>query len=159
MNTPQQQAPNQLVSAVVMISIAAVGLWMYLNYMNATQEAEQKPSSVSQTTTQPKRGGVSIAELSVAELYAAFRANELSFDQTYVGKTVTISGQVDDVKDGLLDQGYIVKFIGEPYGHCELAPDQLDAAANLSKGQTVKMQGVVEKGIVGFSLSDCVIQQ
>lgn len=159
MNAPQQQPANQLVSIVVMFSMAAFGLWMFFNYINAVNEEVQKPNNVSETATRPKRAAVSTENLTVAELNAAFRANELSFDQRYAGKTVTITGQVDDVKDGLFDQGYIVNFIGELNGFCELASDQLDAAAKLSAGQTVKLQGVVEKGIVGFSLSDCAFQQ
>jgi hypothetical protein len=115
------------------------------------------------------RGPVSdanaFASMSGLEAATKYQKNTFAFERGYGGKTLRIKGRVlnitgSDARASIMLEG--VKKDVDQRGwqdsiRCEIKDAAaLDAAAQISKGDTVSVQGVYKKGLLpGVSLEDC----
>jgi hypothetical protein len=92
----------------------------------------------------------SAGAVTATKLYADYKANEISADNTYKGKLVEVSGTVDNIGKDILDKPYISLTTGEIIGsvQCMLDDDAIAEASALAEGTKVTMQGRVN-GLLG----------
>lgn len=135
-----------------MIALGVGGAWMYGNFMKATNEASQVPAkAVDQGYVPTPRNPSQAITINDTALYGAYDDNEARFKQQYVGKTVNVTGTVYSISDNSIwFQSSTI---------CYFTADQTEKVMQLSKGQTLTVQAVVEEAFVGFRLADCVIVQ
>lgn len=148
MNNAQQHPANQLVGLIVLIALGVGGAWMYGNFIKATNEASQAPVAEQGYVPTPRNPSQAV-DISAAALYAAYDDNEVRFKQQYEGKTVNVTGTIYRIFDDSI--------MFDSSTNCYLSPDQVGKLAQFSKGQTIKVQGVVEDAFAGFRIADCVV--
>jgi len=145
-----KQPTNAVGALVVMILFGVGGAWFVGNLMKAANEVIQTPSNPIQQGYQPTPRNPSQAiDVTDEDLYGAYDNNEVSFNQQYVGKTVNVTGTIYKISD---DSIWL-----QSSSICFLSADQTGKLVQLSKGQTVTVQGVVEKAFVGFRIADCSV--
>ena len=100
--------------------------------------------------------------VSLAKLLGDYKANEVRADGTYKGKTIQVSGTVDDVKKDLMGDAYVTVGSGAafeiPQVQCMGGATQEAAFSKLNKGQKVTVQGKVDGLMMNVLLSDCVVK-
>lgn len=98
----------------------------------------------------------------LSTLLGEYKDNEVRSDGKFKDKLIKVSGKVDGVKKGLLDEMYVTVGTGAqfeiPQVQCMLAEDQVGKAASLSKGAVVTVQGRVDGLMMNVILRDCTIQ-
>ena len=114
----------------------------------------EKTQNISTPT--PKKAAAPI-NVSADILTSDYDNNEVAADQKYKNKILIVTGFVSDIsKTG---DHVLVKLIGSSIIYCHLKKGSENAAANLAKGQEVKISGECY-GITlvgGVNLSDCTI--
>ncbi len=102
------------------------------------------------------------ASVELATLLSEYKDNEVRADAAYKGKTVKVTGAVDDIKKDILNNPYITIGTGKqfeiPQIQCSLAKSSVSAAMQLSKGAKVTVVGKVGGLMMNVQLSDCAIQ-
>lgn len=147
-NAPQPA--NKAAAFVIMIVIGVGGAWVVGNLMKAANEVSQAPAKpVEQGYVPTPRNPSQAVDVSASALYAAYDDNEVRFNQQYVGKTVNVTGVVHRIFDDSI--------MFDSSTNCYLAPNQVGKLAQLSKGQTITVQGVVEDALISFRIADCVV--
>lgn len=101
-----------------------------------------------------------VIKVSAQKLFEDYSNNELAADERYKGKTLLVSGTIDGTGDGFGDRPYLTLDSGNMFRsiHARLEPGEANKAAQLQKGQTVKIKCVGESSAFGSpSLSQCKI--
>jgi hypothetical protein len=117
------------------------------------------PASAGKTTTATT---ASVTTVSLSDLLSDYKGNEVRADGKYKGKTIQVTGIVDDVKKDITGDPYVTVGSGAafeiPQVQCTAGSNQTAAFANLNKGQKVTVQGEVDGLMMNVLLSDCVIK-
>lgn len=120
-------------------------------------------SSNSNTTiaSTPKTTAVSAIEVTAEQLYDEYYANQVAADAKYKGKIVKVTGVVSSIGKDILDAPYVVLTSGEVFEwgvQCTFSEADESALAQLSKGQTISIQGKVSSFLVNVLVRDCQIK-
>ena len=91
--------------------------------------------------------------VTATKLYADYKANELSADNTYKGKLVEVSGMVENIGKDILNSPYISLKTGEIIGSVQC---MLDDSA-LAEGTKVTMQGRVSGLMGNVIIKECLL--
>jgi RNA polymerase subunit RPABC4/transcription elongation factor Spt4 len=105
---------------------------------------------------------VKAIEISPAKLYVAYEENEVKADSLYKGKTVRITGVINDIgKDILTDEPYIT-FAGDEYGFTGIQiyfnRAERGKIVNLSKGRTVTIVGKCDGKLINVFIRNSVFE-
>jgi aspartyl/asparaginyl-tRNA synthetase len=99
--------------------------------------------------------------VSAGDLYSEYKANEVAADAQYKGKTVQVTGIVDSIGKDILDTAYVTLTEGGEYEmwgvQCMFAEKYESELAQLSKGQTVTIQGKVEGYLINVLLHESIL--
>ena len=94
--------------------------------------------------------------LTATALYNAYENNEVAADSKYKGKNVLISGTIKNIGKDILDKPYITLggsgFLGV---QCFFEKSNVDQLMSLSKGQRIKVIGVVSGKVINVQVKDC----
>lgn len=111
---------------------------------------------------EPEAPAAPAASVEIGTLLSEYKDNEVRADAAYKGKTIKVTGAVDDIKKDILDNPYITVGTGKqfeiPQVQCSLAKSSVGAAMQLSKGAKVTVVGKVSGLMMNVQISDCVIQ-
>lgn len=122
--------------------------------MIAAQQGKQPDSQAKAATI--------VATVQLGTLLSDYKGNEVRADSNYKGRTIQVSGIVDDVKKDLFGKPYVTIGSGTgfeiPQVQCSAGKNQEAAFANLDKGQKVTVQGEVDGLMMNVLLSGCVIK-
>lgn len=141
---------------------------------NTVSTAPQNP--VQQTTTSQintinnETEGQTVSQeypdaISANKIVREYKRNSLRFYHEYDGKSVTIYGVVDDIKES--NDGGAKVIIGNPNGMfdkilCKVGPSEISEAAQLSKKDEVVASGVIRKRhgiyLLNLELSNCKLK-
>jgi hypothetical protein len=108
----------------------------------------------------PKRSSERVG-VSAADLYKDYKANEVSADDKYKGKTLKMSGTITSINKGIGDSMYLVYSTSNQFEgvQAHLAASQKSKAAGLSKGASVTVECIGDGMIIGSPmLKDCTIE-
>lgn len=113
-------------------------------------------------TAEPAQPEAPPVEVTPAELAKAYEENTVAADDMYKGKTLRISGTIDNIATGLTDEPYLVMKGGNPFQAPQLhfGKDHRSSIAKLKKGQKIvavcKGAGDVIKTPMA---KDCVLEE
>ena len=98
--------------------------------------------------------------LTASQLYNAYENNEVAADNKYKGEIVLISGTIEDIGKDILDKPYITLVTGNILFNvqCYFEKSNEGQFASLSKGQRVKVKGVVDGKFGNVTVEDCIIK-
>ena len=132
---------------VITIQYIIIGIGIYRDLT-----ASDTPAEASDTQA--------LVKVTAQKLYDDYNDNEQAADERYKGKTLLVSGVIDSVGNGFGDRPYLQLQSGSMFRsvHARLEPTEADKAAQLQKGQSVKIKCVGESISFGSpALSQCKI--
>ncbi len=137
-----------LLAIIVVIVIASSG--------GGSGSSGTNSSGSNQANTAPAEQAITVT---ATKLYADYKANEISADNTYKGKLVEVSGTVDNIGKDILDKPYISLKTGEIIGsvQCMLDDDAIAEAGALAEGTKVTMQGRVNGLLGNVLVKNCTL--
>lgn len=94
-------------------------------------------------------------EINASDLYAAYHANEVSADEQYKGKRISITGTIGMIGKDVFDNPYISFRIGYLQGvNCYFSDENNKIISQLSKGQKITIIGTCR----GMTLTDVIVK-
>ncbi len=98
-------------------------------------------------------------KISAKKVYSRLKNNQVDCKNRYDGKTVRITGIVEDIGTNIYGQEYVSFETGDPYSlitvQCFFKNDQMDYVAGLQKGQKITLYGVADVGSMSFKVGNC----
>jgi len=127
---------------------------------NATSSHSVSPSSSGSSSDSASSGSSEPAAISVSasELTSAYNANEVSADDKYKDKVLSVSGTVDSIGKDITDTPYVtLQASGDFLGvQCMFDDQYKGELAKLQKGQHVTLRGTCKGKSLNVLLADCV---
>jgi predicted NBD/HSP70 family sugar kinase len=156
---PQKKGTNPIiivlaiVGGVIVVGFAGCLVCVGAGAGVAAHEAEKEKA-------EKKAAKDDLVKVSAEDLIAAYDKNEVKADNKYKGKWVEVSGIVANVAKDLTDDAYIVVGTGKEFEVIEVQCTFSDkkkakAAADLDKGEKVKVRGFVKGKLMNVQLEDC----
>ena len=100
--------------------------------------------------------------VSASVLISEYEANEVAADQTYKGRTLSVTGKVDHIGKDILDTMYVTLESGQEFGissvQCMFDDQHEGQLARLSKGQTVTVTGRCDGKLGNVLLRGCSLR-
>ena len=94
-------------------------------------------------------------------MYSAYEANEVAADAKYKSKILKVTGVVDSIGKDILDTPYVTLTSGGQYEvwgvQCMFDKKHEPELAQLTKGQTVTVQGKCDGYLINVLMKDCVL--
>jgi hypothetical protein len=113
------------------------------------------------TTPTPTAPAETATPVQIGTLLSEYKDNEVRADGKFKGMLIQVTGKVGNIKKGLMGGMYVIVGTGKTFEHpsvqCDLNQDNAAAAANLSKGQTVTVEGRVNGLMGNVFVKDCDI--
>lgn len=151
---PPKQRPWLLLVLAVVIAIAVI-----VAVVNSSSKKDETPATKTTTsgkTSTPTSPAVDYT-LTVDELCGEYEANEIVAEDKYEGKTLKLTGIVDDVGTELLGRAYIM-LAGPGGGLAQCVMTNESDATSVVKGQTVTLQGRCQGKLGWPILEECVLK-
>lgn len=139
--------------------ISAVLLYCLALGASADQLIVPVSSELSGISTSPSFQSSAIS-ISSRDLYKAYDDNAVAADLKYKGKLLKVTGKVESIDTDIMDEIY-VSLEGDGYFGtvtCYFSDAHASAAAGLSKGSTITIQGTCDGHFIGPNLKDCSIE-
>jgi hypothetical protein len=162
-NTGMSGALNEMIAKQVdpqiekIKPIAALSATKKAEIAKAATEAKVKADASARAAAIE----ASIFKVPVATMLSEYKNNEIRGDTLYKGKTVQITGRVGDTKRDIMNDIYVTVGTGEmfeiPVVQCFFDDKWANAAAQLSKGQSITIRGRVEGLMMNVLVKDCEI--
>lgn len=123
----------------------------------AGQASDDGPNPNAEPTDAIHAGAI---EISAAELFAAYEANEIAADSRYKGKPVKVSGTIEQIVSDTFDDAVVQLQAGGFMEQVHARGLHNEAAARLSKGQRINLLCKGGGEVIGFPLlEDCSIAE
>jgi hypothetical protein len=120
----------------------------------------RRPSAAPDQPAQPQQRAQA-TPVNINTLLAEYKGNEVKGDNDFKGKTIQVTGKVGQIKKDIMGHMYVTVGTGKqfeiPEVQCTLNENNAGAAMNLSKGQTVTVQGEVSGLMMNVLINDCDI--
>ncbi len=147
------------------VVLGGLGAMIFLYWLGGKSEHEKSPDATGEPVAAEALAAeappTETLDVSATELVAAYDANEVSADNSYKGKTLRVTGLVESIDKGILNDVFVMIGAGRAFHnvHASMASSEADRVARLSKGDRIT---VVCKGrgkVIGSPmLRDCVIR-
>jgi uncharacterized protein (DUF1330 family) len=91
------------------------------------------------------------------QLYKDYEANGVAADQKYKGKTIEVSGTIDNIDKDILDEIYVTLKGDEYFGsiQCYFSDEYTEQTAKLSKGQKLTVVGTCDGKLMNVLMKEC----
>ena len=146
-----------IIFALVTVGLFSIGVLASTDKSTGPVTAK-RPEVVPEVVSAPEP----VSEVDTAALLAAYDANEIKADADYKGKRVRVSGVVGGIKKSFTGGMYMTIGTGERFElislQCSLRKDQVPKLVNLSKGDTVTVEGRVSGLMLNVHLKDCAVK-
>lgn len=129
--------------------------------VTATKPATTETVKKETPKAEEKKEVVAI-KVSAVDLAAAYEENEVKADKDYKDKTIETTGKISDI-GVILGQTYVVLSSGKDFSITNVQcffkdKEQIDKIADLKKGGTVTIQGVVDGKSMNVAVNNCVLK-
>lgn len=128
----------------------------------STLQNESKPESKPETKPEEKPEPVEeVIAITAAELYQAYEDNEVAADQKYKGKTLEVSGTINNIGKDIIDRMYITLDTGDIILSVQVyfKKEHEDVIASLSKGQDVTIIGTGDGQSMNVMIKNAQIKE
>ena len=129
-------------AGAIVLLVIAIGIW---SGVSGTKDAATPEGGVYPAAALP---------ISAADLYRAYKANEVAADGAYKGKLLAVSGTVHNVGKDILGTPYVA-LDDALQVQCMFSPDQKAELADLRPGQSVVVEGKCDGFLIEVILRDC----
>lgn len=140
-------------------------LYIYAQFGNDETHGQEQQSAATETA-QPSQASNNEPplELTSEEVLVAYKANEIAANKKFKGHKLLVSGKIDSINADIADKAAIVFKTKDQYDFMKpiasLADSEQDKAAQLSKGQNIKVLCTDVTEMAGTPmLNGCVLQQ
>lgn len=101
------------------------------------------------------------ARVAARVLFSDYEENEVAADQKFKGKTILVTGQVDDIKKDLMNSMYVTLTGDGVFGHvqCYFAQAHEAQLAGLRKGMTVSIKGRCDGKMMNVLMRGCTLEK
>lgn len=128
--------------------------------MGGSKNSTTDSNSTETKKTEEKK--VEVINVSAVDLAKAYEDNEVNADKAYKGKTVLANGTIKDI-GVMAGQTFVVLSSGKDFSITDIQcffkeKSEIDKIANLKKGDTVKIQGVVDGKSMNVAVNNCVLK-
>lgn len=128
--------------------------------MGGNKNGTTADNSTETKKTEEKK--VEAINVSAVDLAKAYEENEVNADKAYKGKTVLTNGTIKDI-GVIAGQTFVVLSSGKDFSVTDVQcffkeKSEIDKIANLKKGDTVKIQGVVDGKSMNVGVNNCVLK-
>lgn len=98
-------------------------------------------------------------EVDARTLYAAYEANDIAAGDKYEDEEIIVTGTIESIGRDLLDDPYVALETDNMIGsvQCMLAKEERDKAAQLAKGQNIRLRGKVDGKLGNVIVRNCTI--
>lgn len=147
---------HKIITGILMlVIIVAIGSAMGQNKNSTTA-----PNTTQTKKTEEKK--VEAINVSAVDLAKAYVDNEVNADKAYKGKTVLTNGTIKDI-GVIAGQTFIVLSSGKEFSVTDIQcffkeKSEIDKIANLKKGDTVTVQGVVDGKSMNVGVNNCILK-
>ncbi len=150
--------------AIVFVALVVIGLIFGKDEnknSSSTPEPNNAVSDVSNETQQPE--AIPPMEVTSEEILKAYKTNEIAANKKFKDQNLLVSGRIDSIEADFSDDPVIVFKTADQYEflkpRASLAKDEQDKAAELAKGQDIKLLCSKISEVAGMpTLSECVIK-
>jgi hypothetical protein len=149
----------QLLSSLVVSPIIYfIGLAILAGSIGAVAEVEQARQDEAAEVAADAPAS-SALPVDARALFAAYDANEVAADQQFKGKRLQVTGNVEGINSDLGDDPVVLLTAGD-FQSVHVRGLPADAAAGISKGQTISVTCVGGGEVIGSPmLDDCTLDQ
>lgn len=137
---------------IILVVLFIIGL------VFGTDDSETTGSSESASVAEVQEPTI---DTTATNIFNAYEKNEVAADREYKGRKIRVAGTVSSIDSGLGDGANVLLETSNQFLSVTASGDDnfTNAAAQLSKGQQVRMTCVGEGEIIGMPmLGDCVIE-
>jgi len=123
------------------------------NLKNCRIEGAKTTSTTSGSSSAP-------SSITARKLYQEYDENAVAADLKFKGKTIKVTGTVENIDTDIMDDIY-VSLEGDGYFgtvQCYISDSSINRAAALSKGSTVTIRGRCDGHFMGPILKNCTIE-
>lgn len=160
-----------LSSIAILISLFTISNGGLPEYIQKSREASQNssqqiegtdsantPASTEEATPDTEE---IIEEVDAGDICVAYDENEVNCKNLYEGKTLRVTGVIEDIGIDVLDKHYLILYSGsfdKTYVtlHCTMS-DDVDISS-LSKDTTITLVGTYSNSVLSPELKDCTIE-
>ena len=149
---------------VIVVIVAAIASSGNANSDSSVTKPQSIASSESSASSLPAAAEETVLAVSAKDLLAAYQNNEVSADNQYKDKILSVTGVISDI-GVVLDQTYICINGGGDFEilsvQCYISDESeiSEKVAALSKGETVTITGTCSGQSLNVELKDCTIGQ
>ena len=143
---------------IVVIALIAIG---FIGAMLDDDTDSATTSGASPSGTTAVEINETALPVTAQQLFDAYDSNEVAADKQYKGQLLQISGTVASIDSGLTDNAQVQLATSNDFMSVSATGDESfnDAAASLSKGQSVTLLCRGEGEVIGSPMvGDCIIQ-
>lgn len=175
--TKKNQGKGMAITGVILSSLAIIvalftlssgGLGEYIQKSKDAQndssqqvevtDSANTPASTEEATPDTEE---TIEEIDAGDICVAYDENEVNCKNLYEGKTLRVTGVIEDIGIDVLDKHYLILYSGsfdKTYVtlHCTMSDDA--DISSLSKDTTITLVGTYSNGVLSPELKDCTIE-
>lgn len=148
---------------LVLLVIGIIGSAMGKNGSEKSEKSPAPSSSVSTATAEvpTKMPESASIKITAAQLFAEYETNGIAADTAYKGKTLEVSGKVNNIDKDILDNPYVTLKTQAVFGEiqCFLKESEQGGAATLKTGMSIVIRGVGNGKLMNVLLKDCEVIQ
>jgi hypothetical protein len=159
----QPYGDNKLLQRQVIFLLIIVGVIIAIVVI-AGIAGGSKESGSSSTIANPEAkqsapAKVEAIETSPQELFNTYDSNEVKADNTYKGKLVRLSGEVNDIGKDILDEPYVTLSVDGFMGiQIYFKSSEEKKIAELDKGQSITIVGKCDGKFMNVKIKDAVFE-
>ena len=125
------------------------------NEENNQQLKKRNSPKINSNNTITSRDSSTVISLSAIELTKRYVENEIKADIDFLGKTINVKGEIEDIKKGISGEIFIVLKGGERYRSVLCYYENEAEVAKLKKGETVVFEGKCTGLLVNVVIENC----
>lgn len=148
-------------AVIVFVALIVIGLIFGKDETSTT--SNQNPSTTAQSETAPEVEAAPPLEVTSEEILNAYKTNEIAANKKFKDQNVLVTGKIESIEADFSDDPVIVFKTADQYEflkpRASLTKQEQDKAAELSKGQSIKLLCSRISEVAGMpTMSECVIQ-
>lgn len=153
MDQNTQQQPKKSNRWVWIIGIVAVLMIIGKLFPNEDSGGDSQPAAPAPVeTVQPS------AVVSAAQLLHDYDANEISADNNYKGKVITVNGVINDIGNDLMNDAYVTMGNPNSLNQVQAMIKDKNIVAKLQKGQAISVTGKCSGKMMNVLIRDCTVR-
>lgn len=154
---------KKILKWVVIVFIALIVIGLIFGKDDKASSSKTNQTVVAEKSEAPQAEVVQPLEVTSDEILKAYKSNEIAANKRFKGQNLLVTGKIDSIEADFSDEPVIVFKTTDQYEflkpRASLIKDDQDKAADLSKGQNIKLLCSKVSEVAGMpTLDECIIQ-